>query len=324
MKKKVFGLLVLVVLFAFFGCDNQTANKNLNNAIVDNSEGFVYILEASTEQDLLAFVDNAAVDVIKITCPISLSNNLVIGEDRVLTIDLNKNSITFSDNKSIVVKDNASLTITNPKDAEGSISGGAQPLNVCDEATLIIEGGQIGDMNATWAICAFNNSTLIVNGGTIISGDTGIASNNLTQPNDGSKSGVTMEINGGLINAPVGIFYPSLGSLTIGDEAKIEGIDGVVIKGGSIKISEKATIETTLQLNDVENIKEVINWGNGWDAKIGRDVIIVSNAAYADGENSPFKSIDIVGDRSIFVAMTSDDPICKKYVNEDNSNLYIK
>ncbi len=334
MKKTIFALLIVVLLFAFVACDNQTSIQGPSNAIIDNSVE-LNTVAVSNEIGLRAAILNPEVEAIELESDISLTQKVVIDGYRDLVLDLNGCQINCNNN-SIAVKENSRLTIKDDSDMGEISSTGSYPLYVTDSAQLIVDGGRIGGLDSTFGICAFNQSTLLVRGGYISSNDTGIATNNLVQSADGSKYGVNIIIDGGVIEAPVGVYYPSLGSLAITDKATIIGIDVVVVKGGTVRIFEGANLvcRTPNKLADKDNVRSAINWNNGWDAAIGADVIIVSNPVYANSSYSyPFDEITILGDRNIIVAMSEmdseeggkvRDSFAMKYVKEDESNLYVK
>ncbi len=335
MKKTIFALLIVVLLFAFVACDNQTSIQGPSNAIIDDSVE-LYTVGVSNEYELRIAISNPIFEAIQLEGDITLTNKIEIGSNRKLVLDLNTFSLDCA-GKTIIVGGNANITIKDDSNLGRIYTNGSYPLCVTDNASLIIEGGTIGSIDSTYGICAFNNSTLVINDGNIMSGDTAIATNNLTQPNDGTKSYVSVQINGGTIDAPVGIFYSSLGSLTIGAEATIRGTDLVVVKGGTVKIDENATLISIPKLVERDNIAKAINWNNGWDAAIGADIIIVFNPNYAAfGSNTPFNSIEIGAkdSRRIIVAVDErydedgggviSDEAVMKYVVDEGANLFKK
>ena len=175
--------------------------------------------------------------------------NLTVNEGKDIVLDMNGHSIkgANANNKNILVR--GKLTLKDSKEnSTGKIysedpykSGVDKALIYVDRnGKFVMESGHINTYlpnsvaNGQFAIGAFGNSKVTINGGTIEGGYSAITG--YGDPNDNT----TITINGGTLICPMdyAIYHPQPGKLTINEGATIYGGAGAIcMKSGELEIN---------------------------------------------------------------------------------------
>lgn len=175
--------------------------------------------------------------------------NLTVNEGKDIVLDMNGHSIkgANADHKNIMVY--GKLTLKDSKEnSTGKIysedpykSGVDKVLIYVDgNGEFVMESGHINTVlpnsvyNGQFAIGAFENSKVTINGGTIEGGYSAITG--YGDPNDNT----TITINGGTLICPMdyAIYHPQPGKLTVNEGATIYGGAGAIcMKSGELEIN---------------------------------------------------------------------------------------
>lgn len=175
--------------------------------------------------------------------------NLTVNEGKDIVLDMNGHSIkgANADHKNILVK--GKLTLKDSKEnstgkiySEDPYKSGVDKalIYVADNGEFVMESGHINTVlpnsvdNGQFAIGAFDNCKVTINGGTIEGGYSAITG--FGDPNDNT----TITINGGTLICPMdyAIYHPQPGKLTINEGATIYGGAGAIcMKSGELEIN---------------------------------------------------------------------------------------
>ena len=176
--------------------------------------------------------------------------NLTVNEGKDIVLDMNGHSIkgANADHKNIMVY--GKLTLKDSKEnstgkiyAETPYQKGAYDkalIYVDDNGEFVMESGHINTVlpnsvdNGQFAIGAFENCKVTINGGTIEGGYSAITG--FGDPNDNT----TITINGGTLICPMdyAIYHPQPGKLTVNEGATIYGGAGAIcMKSGELEIN---------------------------------------------------------------------------------------
>ena len=175
--------------------------------------------------------------------------NLTVNEGKDIVLDMNGHSIkgANADHKNILVK--GKLTLKDSKEnstgkiySEDPYKSGVDKalIYVADNGEFVMESGHINTVlpnsvdNGQFAIGAFDNCKVTINGGTIEGGYSAITG--FGDPKDNT----TITINGGTLICPMdyAIYHPQPGKLTINEGATIYGGAGAIcMKSGELEIN---------------------------------------------------------------------------------------
>ncbi len=193
----------------------------------------------------------AAGQTVKVLNDIDMTTdgNLTVNEGKDIVLDMNGHSIkgANADNKNILVR--GKLTLKDSKEnSTGKIysedpykSGVDRALIYVDgNGEFVMESGHINTVlpnsvaNGQFAIGAFDNCKVTINGGTIEGGYSAITG--FGDPDDNT----TITINGGTLICPMdyAIYHPQPGKLTINEGATIYGGGGTIcMRRGELEIN---------------------------------------------------------------------------------------
>ena len=228
-----------------------------NSVAVKQGENYVvttyYAQVGETKHATLQEAANAATagQTVKVLNDIDMTTdgNLTVNEGKDIVLDMNGHSIkgANANNKNILVR--GKLTLKDSKEnSTGKIysedpykSGVDKALIYVDRnGKFVMESGHINTYlpnsvaNGQFAIGAFGNSKVTINGGTIEGGYSAITG--FGDPNDNT----TITINGGTLICPMdyAIYHPQPGKLTINEGATIYGGAGAIcMKSGELEIN---------------------------------------------------------------------------------------
>lgn len=175
--------------------------------------------------------------------------NLTVNEEKDIVLDMNGHSIkgANADHKNIMVY--GKLTLKDSKEnstgkiySEDPYKSGVDKtlIYVAGNGEFVMESGHINTVlpnsvkNGQFAIGAFDNCKVTINGGTIEGGYSAITG--YGDPNDNT----TITINGGTLICPMdyAIYHPQPGKLTINKGATIYGGAGAIcMKSGELEIN---------------------------------------------------------------------------------------
>lgn len=175
--------------------------------------------------------------------------NLTVNEGKDIVLDMNGHSIkgANADHKNIMVY--GKLTLKDSKEnstgkiySEDPYKSGVDKalIYVAGNGEFVMESGHINTVlpnsvkNGQFAIGAFDNCKVTINGGTIEGGYSAITG--YGDPNDNT----TITINGGTLICPMdyAIYHPQPGKLTINEGATIYGGAGAIcMKSGELEIN---------------------------------------------------------------------------------------
>ena len=173
--------------------------------------------------------------------------NLTVNVGKDIVLDMNGHSIkgANADHKNIWVR--GKLTLKDSKEnstgkiySEDPYKSGVDKALIYVDGEFVMESGHINTVlpnsvyNGQFAIGAFENSKVTINGGTIEGGYSAITG--FGDPNDNT----TITINGGTLICPMdyAIYHPQPGKLTINEGATIYGGAGAIcMKSGELEIN---------------------------------------------------------------------------------------
>ena len=229
--------------------ENSVAVKQGDNYVVTT----YYAQVGETKHATLQEAANAATagQTVKVLNDIDMTTdgNLTVNEGKDIVLDMNGHSIkgANADYKNIRVR--GKLTLKDSKEnSTGKIysedpykSGVDKALIYVDRnGEFVMESGHINTYlpnsvaNGQFAIGAFGNSKVTINGGTIEGGYSAITG--FGDPDDNT----TITINGGTLICPMdyAIYHPQPGKLTINEGATIYGGAGAIcMKSGELEIN---------------------------------------------------------------------------------------
>lgn len=228
-----------------------------NSVAVKQGENYVvttyYAQVGETKHATLQEAANAATagQTVKVLNDIDMTTdgNLTVNEGKDIVLDMNGHSIkgANANNKNILVR--GKLTLMDSKEnSTGKIysedpykSGVDKTLIYVDRnGKFVMESGHINTYlpnsvaNGQFAIGAFGNSKVTINGGTIEGGYSAITG--FGDPKDNTN----ITINGGTLICPMdyAIYHPQPGKLTINEGATIYGGAGAIcMKSGELEIN---------------------------------------------------------------------------------------
>lgn len=228
-----------------------------NSVAVKQGENYVvttyYAQVGETKHATLQEAANAATagQTVKVLNDIDMTTdgNLTVNEGKDIVLDMNGHSIkgANANNKNILVR--GKLTLMDSKEnSTGKIysedpykSGVDKALIYVDRnGKFVMESGHINTYlpnsvaNGQFAIGAFGNSKVTINGGTIEGGYSAITG--FGDPKDNTN----ITINGGTLICPMdyAIYHPQPGKLTINEGATIYGGAGAIcMKSGELEIN---------------------------------------------------------------------------------------
>ena len=173
--------------------------------------------------------------------------NLTVNEGKDIVLDMNGHSIkgANANNKNILVR--GKLTLKDSKEnstgkiySEDPYKTGVDKALIYVDGEFVMESGHINTVlpnsvdNGQFAIGAFENCKVTINGGTIEGGYSAITG--FGDPNDNT----TITINGGTLISPMdyAIYHPQPGKLTVNEGATIYGGGGTIcMKSGELEIN---------------------------------------------------------------------------------------
>lgn len=173
--------------------------------------------------------------------------NLTVNEGKDIVLDMNGHSIkgANANNKNILVR--GKLTLKDSKEnstgkiySEDPYKTGVDKALIYVDGEFVMESGHINTVlpnsvdNGQFAIGAFENCKVTINGGTIEGGYSAITG--FGDPNDNT----TITINGGTLISPMdyAIYHPQPGKLTVNEGATIYGGGGAIcMKSGELEIN---------------------------------------------------------------------------------------
>ena len=173
--------------------------------------------------------------------------NLTVYAGKDIVLDMNGHSIkgANADYKNILVK--GKLTLKDSKEnstgkiySEDPYKTGVDKALIYVDGEFVMESGHINTVlpnsvdNGQFAIGAFENCKVTINGGTIEGGYSAITG--FGDPNDNT----TITINGGTLISPMdyAIYHPQPGKLTVNEGATIYGGGGAIcMKSGELEIN---------------------------------------------------------------------------------------
>ena len=229
--------------------ENSVAKKQGDNYVVTT----YYAQVGETKYATLQKAADAATagQTVKVLNDIDMTTdgNLTVNEGKDIVLDMNGHSIkgANADNKNILVR--GKLTLKDSKEnSTGKIysedpykSGVDKALIYVDrKGEFVMESGHINTVlpnsvaNGQFAIGAFDNCKVTINGGTIEGGYSAITG--FGDPDDNT----TITINGGTLICPMdyAIYHPQPGKLTINEGATIYGGGGAIcMRRGELEIN---------------------------------------------------------------------------------------
>ena len=173
--------------------------------------------------------------------------NLTVNVGKDIVLDMNGHSIkgANANNKNILVR--GKLTLKDSKEnstgkiySEDPYKTGVDKALIYVDGEFVMESGHINTVlpnsvdNGQFAIGAFENCKVTINGGTIEGGYSAITG--FGDPNDNT----TITINGGTLISPMdyAIYHPQPGKLTVNEGATIYGGGGAIcMKSGELEIN---------------------------------------------------------------------------------------
>ena len=229
--------------------ENSVAVKQGDNYVVTT----YYAQVGETKYATLQEAANAATEgqTVKVLDDVDMTTdgNLTVNVGKDIVLDMNGHSIkgANADHKNILVK--GKLTLKDSKEnstgkiySEDPYKTGVDKalIYVADNGEFVMESGHINTVlpnsvyNGQFAIGAFDNCKVTINGGTIEGGYSAITG--YGDPNDKT----TITINGGTLICPMdyAIYHPQPGKLTINEGATIYGGAGAIcMKSGELEIN---------------------------------------------------------------------------------------
>lgn len=228
-----------------------------NSVAVKQGENYVvttyYAQVGETKHATLQEAANAATagQTVKVLNDIDMTTdgNLTVNEGKDIVLDMNGHSIkgANANNKNILVR--GKLTLKDSKEnSTGKIYSEDPYKSGVDKALIYVDGngefvmesGHINTYlpnsvaNGQFAIGAFGNSKVTINGGTIEGGYSAITG--FGDPKDNTN----ITINGGTLICPMdyAIYHPQPGKLTVNEGATIYGGGGAIcMKSGELEIN---------------------------------------------------------------------------------------
>lgn len=230
--------------------ENSVAVKQGDNYVVTTYYAQVGETKHATLQE--AADAAAAGQTVKVLNDVDMTTdgNLTVNEGKDIVLDMNGHSIkgANADHKNICVS--GKLTLMDSKEnstgkiySEDPYKKGVYDktlIYVADNGEFVMESGHINTVlpnsvdNGQFAIGAFENCKVTINGGTIEGGYSAITG--FGDPNDNT----TITINGGTLICPMdyAIYHPQPGKLTINEGATIYGGAGAIcMKSGELEIN---------------------------------------------------------------------------------------
>lgn len=229
--------------------ENSVAEKQGDNYVVTTYYAQVGETKYATLQEAVdAATAGQTVTVIK-DVDMTSGKNIYVKEGQDIVLDMNGHSIkgANADNKNILVY--GKLTLKDSKEnstgkiySEDPYKSGVDKalIYVDNNGAFVMESGHINTVlpnsvkNGQFAIGSFENSTVIINGGTIEGGYSAITG--FGDPTDNT----TITINGGTLICPMdyAIYHPQPGKLTVNEGATIYGGAGAIcMKQGKLEIN---------------------------------------------------------------------------------------
>lgn len=229
--------------------ENSVAVKQGDNYVVTTH----YAQVGETKYATLQEAANAAAagQTVKVLNDVDMTTdgNLTVNVGKDIVLDMNGHSIkgANADHKNILVW--GKLTLKDSKEnstgkiySEDPYKSGVDKalIYVADNGEFVMESGHINTVlpnsvdNGQFAIGAFDNCKVTINGGTIEGGYSAITG--YGDPNDNT----TITINGGTLICPMdyAIYHPQPGKLTINKGATIYGGAGAIcMKSGELEIN---------------------------------------------------------------------------------------
>ena len=232
-----------------------TALLDENSVAVKQGENYVvttyYAQVGETKYATLQEAANAATagQTVKVLNDVDMTThgNLTVYAGKDIVLDMNGHSIkgANADHKNILVK--GKLTLKDSKEnstgkiySEDPYKTGVDKALIYVDGEFVMESGHINTVlpnsvdNGQFAIGAFENCKVTINGGTIEGGYSAITG--FGDPNDNT----TITINGGTLICPMdyAIYHPQPGKLTINEGATIYGGAGAIcMKSGELEIN---------------------------------------------------------------------------------------
>ena len=232
-----------------------TALLDENSEAVKQGENYVvttyYAQVGETKYATLQEAADAATagQTVKVLNDVDMTTdgNLTVNEGKDIVLDMNGHSIkgANADHKSILVK--GKLTLKDSKEnstgkiySEDPYKTGVDKALIYVDGEFVMESGHINTVlpnsvdNGQFAIGAFENCKVTINGGTIEGGYSAITG--FGDPKDNT----TITINGGTLISPMdyAIYHPQPGKLTVNEGATIYGGGGAIcMKSGELEIN---------------------------------------------------------------------------------------
>lgn len=241
---------------------------------------FMMITGVNAEETLQSKIDAGEKTIV---LDKNYSEEITIKAKQEVVIDLNGYTLTGN------IYDYGALTIKSSKDGGAIVKGSKQqaPIYVGDSANNIagkftLESGKIINENAgdaVYGIACFAGSTVIINGGEIISIDATLSGNN-------TLGTMNFVVNGGTLTSKRGpaIYMPGPVALTITD-GTING--GLSIRMGKITITGGTINATT---SSIDSISEYYDYsGSAWFA----DAIYVWGGTYTSKDEGTTNILDL-------------------------------
>ena len=232
-----------------------TALLDENSEAVKQGENYVvttyYAQVGETKYATLQEAADAATagQTVKVLNDVDMTTdgNLTVNEGKDIVLDMNGHSIkgANADHKNILVK--GKLTLKDSKEnstgkiySEDPYKTGVDKALIYVDGEFVMESGHINTVlpnsvdNGQFAIGAFENCKVTINGGTIEGGYSAITG--FGDPKDNT----TITINGGTLISPMdyAIYHPQPGKLTVNEGATIYGGGGAIcMKSGELEIN---------------------------------------------------------------------------------------
>lgn len=229
--------------------ENSVAVKQGENYVVTTYYAQVGETMYATLQDAVDAATAGQTVTVITDVDMTSGKNITVKEGQNIVLDMNGHSIkgANADHKNILVK--GKLTLKDSKEnstgkiySEDPYKTGVDKalIYVDDNGEFVMESGHINTVlpnsvaNGQFAIGAFGNSKVTINGGTIEGGYSAITG--FGDPDDNT----TITINGGTLICPMdyAIYHPQPGKLTINEGATIYGGGGAIcMRRGELEIN---------------------------------------------------------------------------------------